>query len=191
MGAGAEFGALSPGQSSPALRFHRSGKAGTHTLATVEHVPCRSARHRCRGARVFRTGPRAVRIPPDGEQAGPSCISGRLGRTCVSDINLLGNDVPAAASSDQQPAEQAVATASSSDNGTAPRRRVGLSGMVMADLRKLAGQLGISDTVGIRKNDLIAAIRQRQDIAPSRRHPDADQLPLEGAGATVGTFRRW
>jgi transcription termination factor Rho len=61
--------------------------------------------------------------------------------------------------------------------------------MVMADLRKLAGQLGISDTVGIRKNDLIAAIRQRQDIAPSRRHPDADQLPLEGAGAQIGAQR--
>jgi len=61
--------------------------------------------------------------------------------------------------------------------------------MVLADLRKLAGQLGISDTVGIRKNDLIAAIRQRQDIASSRRHADADQLPLEGAGAPIGAQR--
>ncbi|HSL08753.1 MAG TPA: transcription termination factor Rho [Pseudonocardiaceae bacterium] len=61
--------------------------------------------------------------------------------------------------------------------------------MVLADLRKLAGQLGISNTAGIRKNDLITAIRQRQDIASSRRHADADQLPLEGAGAPLGTQR--
>jgi transcription termination factor Rho len=61
--------------------------------------------------------------------------------------------------------------------------------MVLADLRKLAGQLGISDTAGIRKNDLIAAIRQRQDIASSRRHADADQLPLEGASAPLGAQR--
>jgi transcription termination factor Rho len=61
--------------------------------------------------------------------------------------------------------------------------------MVLADLRKLASQLGISDTAGIRKNDLIAAIRQRQDIAPSRQHANADQLPLEGAGAHIGAQR--
>src|SRR5918997_6769514 len=190
MGAGAQFGALSPGQLSPALRFHRSGKAGTHTLAAVEHVPCRSARHRCRGAQSPRTGPRAVRIPPDGEQAGPSCVSGRLGRTCVSDINLLGSDVPAVTSSDERPADDAASTATagssgtagtSSDNGAAPRRRGGLSGMVLADLRKLAGQLGISDTAGLRKNDLIAAIKERQGAVPRQRHADADQLPLESS----------
>ncbi len=50
----------------------------------------------------------------------------------------------------------------------------------MADLRKLAGQLGISNTAGLRKNDLIAAIKQRQDTVPRQRHADADQLPLEG-----------
>src|ERR671916_654121 len=185
MGAGAQFGALSPGQLSPALRLHRSGKAGTHTPAAVEHVPCRSARHRCLGAKSPRTGPRAVRIPPDGEQAGPSCVSGRLGRTCVSDINLLGSDVPAVTSADERPADHAASTATavssetSSDNGTAPRRRGGLSGMVLADLRKLAGQLGISNTTGLRKNDLISAIKERQGAVPRQRHADADQLPLE------------
>ena len=51
--------------------------------------------------------------------------------------------------------------------------------MVLADLRKLAGQLGISDTAGLRKNDLISAIKERQGSVPRQRHADADQLPLE------------
>ncbi len=52
--------------------------------------------------------------------------------------------------------------------------------MVLADLRKLAGELGIPDTAGIRKNDLISAIKERQGAVPRQRHADADQLPLEG-----------
>ncbi|MGH3777618.1 MAG: transcription termination factor Rho [Pseudonocardiaceae bacterium] len=51
--------------------------------------------------------------------------------------------------------------------------------MVLADLRKLAGELGIPDTAGIRKNDLISAIKERQGAVPRQRHADADQLPLE------------
>ena len=45
---------------------------------------------------------------------------------------------------------------------TAPRRRGGLTGMVLADLRTLAAELGIGDTAGMRKGDLIVAIKQRQ-----------------------------
>nr|WP_228047034.1 transcription termination factor Rho [Saccharopolyspora sp. HNM0983] len=45
-------------------------------------------------------------------------------------------------------------------NGT-PRRRGGLSGMVLAELRQLAEELGI-DTSGLRKGDLIAAIKEQQ-----------------------------
>ncbi len=52
--------------------------------------------------------------------------------------------------------------------------------MVLADLRKLAGELGIPNTAGIRKNDLISAIKERQGAVPRQRHADADQLPLEG-----------
>src|SRR5882762_3144045 len=43
-----------------------------------------------------------------------------------------------------------------------PGRRAGLSGMVLAELRELAGQLGITGTTGMRKGDLIAAIKERQ-----------------------------
>src|SRR5690349_12889062 len=102
----------------------------------------------------------AVGTPPYGEQAGPSGVSGRLGRTCVSEINVLGSDVAAAASSDQRAADQ-VETPSgdgsdngpSSDNGMVSRRRGGLSGMVMAELRQLAGQLGVTGITGMRKNE--------------------------------------
>ncbi|MGH3800824.1 MAG: transcription termination factor Rho [Pseudonocardiaceae bacterium] len=55
--------------------------------------------------------------------------------------------------------------------------------MVLADLRKLAGELGIPNTAGIRKNDLISAIKERQGPVPRQRHADADQLPLEGTGS--------
>ena len=51
------------------------------------------------------------------------------------------------------------------------RKRGGLTGMVLADLRQLAAELKISDTTGMRKGDLIAAIKERQtagqDAGPS------------------------
>jgi transcription termination factor Rho len=72
------------------------------------------------------------------------------------------------------------------ENGVAPRRRGGLSGMVMADLRELAGRLGIADTAGMRKGDLISAIKERQGAGPDRRAAVSDQLPLEESSvATV------
>jgi transcription termination factor Rho len=131
------------------------------------------------GTRAPRTGSGAVRIPPDGEQAGPSYVSGRLGRTCVSDINLLGSDVVAAESADQRPADEAGSAVPSSGNGAAPRRRAGLTGMVMAELRQLASQMGISNITGMRKNDLISAIKERQGAVPGQRRVAAEQLPLD------------
>jgi transcription termination factor Rho len=107
----------------------------------------------------------------------------------VSDINLLGSDVPAAASSDQLPADQAVMAASSpssSDSATALRRRSGLAAMVMADLRKLAGQMGIPHISGMRKNDLIAAIKEREGPPRGQRRATAEQLPLDGADTQTG-----
>ncbi len=55
-----------------------------------------------------------------------------------------------------------------------PRKRGGLTGMVLAELRQLAGELKIPDTAGMRKGDLIAAIRAAQGGTRSRkpaRHP--------------------
>ncbi|HEX6402964.1 MAG TPA: transcription termination factor Rho [Pseudonocardiaceae bacterium] len=105
----------------------------------------------------------------------------------MSEINVLGSEVAAAASSDQHPADQAGTSGPASDNGTAPRRRGGLSGMVMAELRQLAGQLGLSDTAGMRKNELIAAIKERQGTVPGQRRVVAEQLPLEGASVSTPT----
>ncbi|HET6500035.1 MAG TPA: transcription termination factor Rho [Amycolatopsis sp.] len=71
-------------------------------------------------------------------------------------------------------------------NGAAtPKRRTGgLSGMVIADLRELANELGVGDTKGMRKGDLIAAIRERQGKSPRRPGVRTDNtLPLEGLTA--------
>ena len=67
-----------------------------------------------------------------------------------------------------------AATEPSADSGSSPagaerRRRGGITGMVLAELRELAGSLGV-DTTGLRRGDLITEIRKRQ--------AGAAQLPL-------------
>ncbi|KAA9162140.1 transcription termination factor Rho [Amycolatopsis acidicola] len=54
--------------------------------------------------------------------------------------------------------------------------------MVIADLRELAAELGVGDTKGMRKGDLIAAIRERQGKSPRKRAaaPSGDTLPFDG-----------
>ena len=89
-----------------------------------------------------------------------------------------------------------VSTAPGADSA-APRKRGGLSGMVLADLRQLAGELNIPDIAGMRKGDLIAAIKERQGgaaPAPAKRtsrkaqsSADADQLPLDTAESVTET----
>lgn len=59
---------------------------------------------------------------------------------------------------------------------TRGRRGAGLSGMVLAELRTLAAELGIKGTSGMRKGDLIAAIKERQGggaAAPATEQPAA------------------
>jgi len=58
--------------------------------------------------------------------------------------------------------------------------------MVMADLRKLAGQMGIPHISGMRKNDLIAAIKEREGPARGQRRATSEQLPLDGANPQAG-----
>ncbi|MFI8568863.1 transcription termination factor Rho [Rhodococcus sp. NPDC078407] len=53
------------------------------------------------------------------------------------------------------------------------RRRGGLSGMVLTELRSLAGELGIKSISGMRKGDLIAAISERQSGASSAKSGSA------------------
>ncbi|HEY7813731.1 MAG TPA: Rho termination factor N-terminal domain-containing protein, partial [Nakamurella sp.] len=94
----------------------------------------------------------------------------------MSNTDLLSSD-----------SAKAVSTAASSDsdsqggasaNGTAPRKRAGLSGMVLAELRELAGQLGLSGTAGMRKGDLIAAIKERQAGGSARTN--GRSAPVKG-----------
>ncbi|MFD4675824.1 transcription termination factor Rho [Lentzea sp. NPDC058450] len=82
----------------------------------------------------------------------------------MTNTDLLSSDVAAAAGSGAE--ENALSTPS---NGTTPRRRAGLSGMVLAELRELAGQMGITGTAGLRKGDLIAAIKEKQGSAPAAK----------------------
>ncbi|NCL77386.1 transcription termination factor Rho [Rhodococcus sp. YH1] len=62
---------------------------------------------------------------------------------------------------------------------TAPRaggrRGAGLSGMVLAELRTLAAELGIKGTSGMRKGDLIAAIKERQGGGAAETAPAPEQ----------------
>ena len=73
-------------------------------------------------------------------------------------------------------------TAGSNGTTPAPKRAVGgLTGKTVAELRSLAGELGVGETTGMRKGDLIAAIRERQGKSRKPR-ATAETLPLEGVG---------
>jgi transcription termination factor Rho len=72
----------------------------------------------------------------------------------VSDTTDL-LDAPAKGSAGDTPAEQSATK-------PARKRSAGLSGMVLAELQGLAGELGISGTAKMRKGQLIEAIKERQ-----------------------------
>ena len=65
---------------------------------------------------------------------------------------------------------------------TPPRKRGGLSGMVLAELRQLAGELNIPNISGMRKGDLIAAIKEKQGAPPGRKRSADAQPTLPGTG---------
>jgi transcription termination factor Rho len=112
----------------------------------------------------------------------------------VSDTDLLSSANHDAATPDNQPAAPAgdgFAQAEGrpmsdepTDNGVPVRRRGGLTGMVLAELRQLASQLGIANTAGLRKGDLITAIKQRQGAGSDSNN---DQLPLDVSNPAAGS----
>lgn len=89
----------------------------------------------------------------------------------MSNTELLSSEAAngTPSTSQQEPEKSTAGTAEA--NGT-PRRRGGLSGMVLAELRQLAGELGI-DPTGLRKGDLIAAIKEKQGGSTSTRSRSA------------------
>ncbi len=103
----------------------------------------------------------------------------------MSNTDLLGSEsangtVGTAASGTTADAGAADPTQRTSANG-GTRRRAGLTGMVLAELRELAGTLGITSTAGMRKGDLIAAIKERQSggsAKSSTKSAGSDTLPL-------------
>jgi len=100
----------------------------------------------------------------------------------VSNTDLLGSDAVSAAPGSQQDSAPAPRTESKETPLTTTKRRAGLSGMVLAELRELASQLNISGTAGMRKGDLIAAIKERQGSSGGRG--ETAELPLTGVTAS-------
>jgi transcription termination factor Rho len=94
----------------------------------------------------------------------------------VSNTDLLGSETANGTVADANATENTQRT--SANGGT--KRRAGLTGMVLAELRELAGQLGITGTAGMRKGDLIAAIKERQSggAGKSTAKATSDTLPL-------------
>ncbi|MGF0302402.1 transcription termination factor Rho [Rhodococcus rhodochrous] len=73
---------------------------------------------------------------------------------------------------------------------TRGRRGAGLSGMVLAELRTLAAELGIKGTSGMRKGDLIAAIKEKQGggaAAPAEQPAAAQNTGAEKTTAPEKT----
>ncbi|MFP5372566.1 MAG: Rho termination factor N-terminal domain-containing protein, partial [Actinomycetes bacterium] len=62
----------------------------------------------------------------------------------------------------QDAAGSSEAPAAPGTAGSSRRRGNGLSGMLLPELQRLAGELGISGTGRMRKGDLVAAIAERQ-----------------------------
>jgi transcription termination factor Rho len=77
--------------------------------------------------------------------------------------------------------------AAAADSATdRPRRKpVGLSGKLLPELQQLAGDLGISGTAKLRKNELIAAITAKQSGGTATSEPAPN-----GAAATKSSSRR-
>jgi len=100
----------------------------------------------------------------------------------VSNTDLLSSDAAPEAAASSGAEENALSTPST---GSATRKRAGLSGMVLAELRELAGQLGINGTAGLRKGDLIAAIKEKQGGTSGRGSASTPPAKAEKPAAKV------
>ncbi|MDP9429765.1 MAG: Rho termination factor N-terminal domain-containing protein, partial [Actinomycetota bacterium] len=83
---------------------------------------------------------------------------------------------PQSAGTDEAPAAPGA-------KGRTRRRGSGLSGMLLPELQRLAGELGISGTGRMRKGDLVAAISARQVGAEGAGSGSADAAPADTPAA--------
>ncbi|MCT2585079.1 transcription termination factor Rho [Actinophytocola gossypii] len=104
----------------------------------------------------------------------------------MSNTDLLGSETANGAQDASGTVADAAEAPRTSANGGTTKRRAGLSGMVLAELRELAGQLGITGTTGMRKGDLIAAIKERQSAGSSAPAKSASPAPAETLPLGVG-----
>ena len=83
--------------------------------------------------------------------------------------------------------ESDVITTDAAPASSERRRRGGVSGMVLAELRELAVTLGVADTTGMRRGDLINEIKKRQTEvgAGAAQLPLGDSAAADDAAATA------
>ena len=87
-------------------------------------------------------------------------------------------DAPAVVSQPSSPPEQAARTADAGATGS-------LTTMVLPELRALANRVGVKGTSGMRKGDLIAAIREAQNGGNGTSHTAANGAPQAAAEPAV------
>ncbi|MEU4739205.1 Rho termination factor N-terminal domain-containing protein, partial [Actinosynnema sp. NPDC023658] len=107
----------------------------------------------------------------------------------MTNTDVLSSQAPAAPDPAASSGAEENALTTPSNGSATPRKRAGLSGMVLAELRELAGQLGITGTAGLRKGDLIAAIKERQGGTSGRGSaatPPKAEKKVEAPKAVVG-----
>lgn len=81
-------------------------------------------------------------------------------------------------------AQDPQGASASASSAQSPRRRGGLSGMLLSELQQLASSLGVTGTGRMRKSELIAAIKERQGDTPA-----AGKEQRNGASASAGKAR--
>jgi transcription termination factor Rho len=109
----------------------------------------------------------------------------------VASPDSVNSDVSEPVSAAPEAAAPAAVDAAPAATGTRSERGGSLTGMVLPDLRALANEVGVKGASGMRKSELIAAIRERRaesnadnnGLAPETAAAPAAETPENGAEA--------
>ncbi len=107
----------------------------------------------------------------------------------MTETDLATAPALAASAPSSTPVVTSAAPVAAEPAAAASSAKRGLSAMVLPELRALAGGLGIKGASGMRKGDLISAIKERQNGGPSAAPAEntertgAEKAPVEHAGA--------